>query len=343
MREQAFAMLPFLNIFLCFGFVGAVFKANIFVCVFESSWPDHVPIFLHTASRQNAFHWTIISNLSYTKIPRPGLPYNVRVVRSDENDFFSRASKSTSVALTQGTLEKANAFKPLLGEMFPEFLNSPNSFSHWGWGDIDVILGNISSILAADQHPEDYDIICTDRVECLNKHLVIMKNTETTIKLHRKYYDSNLDAALKASSTPTEIEFQLRDMLKDNFLKILQNKLYFGASINRFKYWMWYRGNIRTGLQFAPCMLIHLVGPSQKQNFRLDLVEALKPFYDGEHHADPDALIMRSGRKYLLLRVDASNEGRLSTLSGEDYDWSKEKGLLKESALSTAMYIRKLA
>lgn len=104
--------------------------------------------------------------------PNRVVPSNVFLVRMKEDDIYERVSRLNSdymhsndsfrikMSATIRKSLKANPYflvelKPALGYMFPDYIKT---YSHWGYGDLDLLVGRVSNLITWT-HLSHYDII----------------------------------------------------------------------------------------------------------------------------------------------------------------------------------------
>lgn len=81
-------------------------------------------------------------------------------------------------------------FKPLLGVIFSEYLTrNDRRYSHWGYGDLDILLGDVSKVLN-DPIVSKFDVINfsfgDNHSLYLRAQLVLLRLTQTTLMLWRQ-------------------------------------------------------------------------------------------------------------------------------------------------------------
>jgi len=104
--------------------------------------------------------------------PNRVVPSNVFLVRMKEDDIYERVSRLNTdymhsndsfrikMSATIRKSLKANPYflvelKPALGYMFPDYIKT---YSHWGYGDLDLLVGRVSNLITWT-HLSYYDII----------------------------------------------------------------------------------------------------------------------------------------------------------------------------------------
>lgn len=101
------------------------------------------------------------------------IPHNIKIITKNLTGLFNEFKIHTKYNKKIETLSpyKLCDFKPLYGDVFSKEISG---YSHWGFGDIDLIFGKV--IKDASDRMLDYDLVSfmQDRV---SGHLCIVKNT----------------------------------------------------------------------------------------------------------------------------------------------------------------------
>lgn len=145
-------------------------KVVIIIPYFGQSWPPWFPTFLSCAgTNKDVVDWVIFySDHIVNYIPLSLQPSNVQLIPISTYEFAERLlpaieigsqSRLHAVQMISSFLRKYPyvlvEFKPMLGMVFGDFINE--SYSHWGYGDIDIFLGNISQIVL--DASKEFDVI----------------------------------------------------------------------------------------------------------------------------------------------------------------------------------------
>ena len=83
------------------------------------------------------------------------LPFNVKIVVTSFEEYKIKVSKSLNINFNPSQPYKLNDIKPFIGLIHREEIDD---IPFWGWGDLDVIYGNIYKFLMANK---SYNIVCS--------------------------------------------------------------------------------------------------------------------------------------------------------------------------------------
>ena len=100
---------------------------------------------------------------------------NIHVVRTSLSDYCAAASKKLGVAFTPIAPYKLCDLKPFYGLVHADLLQA-GRYAFWGFGDIDLIWGDLRTFLT-DQLLTDYDII-SNHSDRLSGHLCLLRNSD---------------------------------------------------------------------------------------------------------------------------------------------------------------------
>jgi len=154
--------------------------------------------------------------------PNRVVPSNVFLVRMKEDDIYERVSRLNfdymhsndsyriKLSATIRKSLKANPYflvelKPALGYMFPDYIKA---YSHWGYGDLDLLVGRVSNLITWS-HLSHYDIVTfsfgdNNRLY-LRGQLTIHKNNNVVNNIWRGcHYLSEIGMERSSSHLPFE-------------------------------------------------------------------------------------------------------------------------------------------
>lgn len=136
--------------------------------------PAFFPTWLRSAACNPGFDF-----LLYTDQPLPGpLPPNVRVCSLSFADFRRMVQQHYDFPLALERPYKICDFRPAFGEIFADTLAG---YSHWGYGDLDVICGDFARFLTPDR------LARYERISPYG-HLSVYRNTSRMNTLYRRPY-----------------------------------------------------------------------------------------------------------------------------------------------------------
>lgn len=151
-----------------------VMKKIVLILPWFGPWPPWMSLFLESCRWNPTVDFVLISDAD---IPED-LPPNVLLRPRTFADHKSHIVESLRLRPKWNSPYKLVDFKPVLGYLFPELIEG---YDYWGYGDIDVIYGNIRRIFT-DEYL-DHDVISTHR-DIVSGHLALVRNDG---KLHKAF------------------------------------------------------------------------------------------------------------------------------------------------------------
>ena len=259
------------------------------VCIaLYTAWPAYTPLFMHTALHNPAVRFTLVTNLNESHqswsehlgtMPKPN---NVVLVPYSFDELVTTIHKDnlglgpTPLSIT--SIYKLIDYKPMFGVLFHRELVG---FSHWGWFDLDIIVGNITSVYGCNYTGRE-DFISYDNT-LVHGPMMINRNTE----LVTTFYKNVLSFPKHRSGLGKS-----RAMLFDEIvLPILISRNSSVVSMSSHKrncdtggVWMWYRGEMQNRL--GPCVIHHFGGGGRRQSreSKDDVWARNRAFFDGDFH-----------------------------------------------------------
>ena len=111
-------------------------------------------------------------------------PSNVFIVETNLKELSEKASMALEIPIKIEHAYKLCDFKPLYGLMFNDVIKE---YKFWGYGDIDVIFGDIDQFLPKEKL-EKHDVISV-RHDFLTGYFQIFKNNDLTKNLFKQSSD----------------------------------------------------------------------------------------------------------------------------------------------------------
>lgn len=108
-------------------------------------------------------------------------PENVKFIPSSLHDFSKMASKIIKNNIEIERAYKICDFRPCYGLIFQDYLSG---YDYWGYGDIDLIYGNLSTYILP-KIGEGFDVL-SNRKEIMSGSLSIFRNTTAINSLFKK-------------------------------------------------------------------------------------------------------------------------------------------------------------
>lgn len=131
--------------------------------------PPWLPFFLRSCAANPAFDWVLFSDFEISDPPE-----NVKHCRMTLDDFVSQieAGLDLELAAIRKDPYKLNDIKPMLAHVFGDLV-AP--YDYWGWGDLDVVYGDLTEHFAPQLGR--YDVISC-HTYLLSGHLAFFRNTQ---------------------------------------------------------------------------------------------------------------------------------------------------------------------
>ncbi len=134
-----------------------------FIIPYFGELPNYFPLFLKTCEYNPEFNWIIFTddnrNFEY--------PANVQKVSMNFEDCKLLIQSKFELEINLPKPYKLCDLKPMYGYIFNDYIKD---YSHWGYCDLDIILGNLGKYLTDDI------LAKYDKLFCLG-HMTIFKNT----------------------------------------------------------------------------------------------------------------------------------------------------------------------
>lgn len=112
------------------------------IILYFGNFPPYIDTFLYSASYNNKINWLIFTDQSTESLPNID---NVEFVKTTFENIKSRLESVVGKHIVLGTPYKLCDYKPLYGNAFSDYLND---YDYWGYGDLDVVTGNIMKFIS---------------------------------------------------------------------------------------------------------------------------------------------------------------------------------------------------
>ncbi len=136
--------------------------------------PDWMPLWEATARRCQQVSFSLLTDHPYAPNAR-----NISVVSTDLAAINDRIARTVGAAPIKAPYKFCD-LRPALPTIFPELIGDE---TFWGWGDLDVVYGDLDGLL--DERGERYDYIATGW-NGESGPLAFVRNTEKPNELWRK-------------------------------------------------------------------------------------------------------------------------------------------------------------
>jgi hypothetical protein len=142
-------------------------------------WPKWFPVFLASCAFNETINWIIRTDCKIPKNP----PKNVTFVSVSYNDYVAMVSHRLHINFNPVGNYKICDLRPMFGDIYNDDIAD---FDYYGFGDLDVIYGDIRRFYTDDVL--SFDAIST-HVGMISGHLALFRNTESMRKAYAKISD----------------------------------------------------------------------------------------------------------------------------------------------------------
>jgi hypothetical protein len=139
-------------------------------------WPPWVDLTLLTMARNPLLAWHLFTDCGPTRVRPPNVTFHAMTL--PELSRLARERLGVTPALDDAY--KVCDLRPTFGLLFQDLLRP---YSHWGFCDLDVVLGDTSPWLTPDVMQRDAVSFHDDRLSC---HLCFLRNTDQNRVLFRR-------------------------------------------------------------------------------------------------------------------------------------------------------------
>nr|WP_283105459.1 DUF6625 family protein [Pseudomonas moorei] len=143
-------------------------------------WPSWMPFFLESCRRNPDIDWLFFSDCG---IPE-NLPPNVTVESMMFSDYCGIVSERLGIDFAPEQAYKLCDIRPAFGLIHADRLQG---YDFWGYGDIDLVYGDLRSYFTADRLAS-YDLFSTHERRVAG-HLCLIRNTARNRELFRQIKD----------------------------------------------------------------------------------------------------------------------------------------------------------
>lgn len=149
-----------------------LFRAEPRICIvipFFGSWPEWMELFLESCRVNDFVDWIFFTDISH---PKTSVPPNVKFKSIRLDEFLKLVERRLQISIRWDIPYKICDLRPAFGVIFEDELKR---YEFWGWGDIDVIYGDMRLHLTEDLM--SHDCISFSK-EHLSGHLCLWRNNE---------------------------------------------------------------------------------------------------------------------------------------------------------------------
>lgn len=159
-------------------------KKILLLLPYFGKWPEYLNLYLKGCELNQ---WLDILFITDCEPPKK-YPKNIRFIKSNLSIVSNLIAKN--LGLKEYVLPfsyKLCDFKPSYGAIFQEYIKG---YDYWGYGDIDLIYGNLES--KVKQEIEDGFDIISARAEIVSGSFTLIKNNNYNNQLYTKIQDFNI-------------------------------------------------------------------------------------------------------------------------------------------------------
>jgi hypothetical protein len=154
-------------------------KSIIILIPYFGQWPEWIDLFLVSCQWNSTIHWVFITDCGAPTC----LPENVRFVHMSFDEYRKLVSERLEIQFPKTSPYKLCDYKPTYGFVHEDLVSG---YDYFGFGDIDVIYGNIrrfytSAVLSHSLISTHYDR--------LSGHFCLVRNTEFMRQAFRQVKD----------------------------------------------------------------------------------------------------------------------------------------------------------
>lgn len=162
----------------------ARFNSILMILVYFGELPWFFYLFLNSCKNNTSIDFLLITD---NEVSKKNIPGNVMILNKSIEEFQILVAKNLDIPVSIPYAYKLCDFKPTYGLIFSDIVKS---YDFWGYGDIDVIYGNLR-IFIDPPIQKSYEVI-TFRPEYLSGCFTLFKNNPRTNGLFfssRDYYE----------------------------------------------------------------------------------------------------------------------------------------------------------
>ena len=148
-----------------------IYKTINIIIPYFGKFPNYFQLFLNSCVCNRTIVWTIITDNTESYM----YPSNVKKVHMSFEDVQQLIRSKFDFELAINSVHKLCEFKPAYGFIFDDFVKG---YDFWGYGDLDLIYGDIRSFLSEK-------ILSYDKIFTLG-HFSLIKNTYEINRLFMK-------------------------------------------------------------------------------------------------------------------------------------------------------------
>lgn len=151
-------------------------KSIVIIIPYFGKFPNYFDLWLKSCSYNTSVNWLIYTDQNKSDYD---VPDNVRFIKTTLGEIKDRASRVMGFEVALDRPYKLCDFKPSYGLIFSEDISE---YDYWGYGDVDLIYGNIRKFLTDDI------LSGHDRI-LVGGHLSLMRNEDSLNRVFMNKFD----------------------------------------------------------------------------------------------------------------------------------------------------------
>jgi hypothetical protein len=142
-------------------------------------WPEWMELYLESCKKNTFIDWLFFTDCGKQK----GLPPNVLIYTITLKQFLEKVEKKLGIEIEWNSAYKICDLRPAFGKIFEREIKG---YQHFGWGDVDVIYGNMKQFLTDELLKNDCISFSKNH---LSGHLCLWKNCPLARDWFRQIHD----------------------------------------------------------------------------------------------------------------------------------------------------------
>lgn len=181
-------------------------KSVVIIIPYFGNFPNYFQLFLNSCKYNKTIDWVIITDNE----SEYNYPQNVRKVKDTFVEVQKRIRRKFDFDVVVDNVHKLCEYKPAYAYLFPELVEG---YDYWGYGDIDLIYGNLRHFLTEE-------VLSYEKIFTLG-HLTLIENKEKFNRMFLREIDG-VEFYRKAFSSPVNFNFDEKFQDKVNINTIFK-------------------------------------------------------------------------------------------------------------------------
>lgn len=279
-------------------------KSIVILIDYFGAWPKWFPIFLASCKSNSTVNWIIRTDCD---IP-PAPPSNVKFVATNYDSYVENVSLHLGIDFKPSSSYKICDIRPMWGDIFYEDIKN---YDYYGFGDLDVIYGDIRKFYTDDVLSHD---AISSHVGILSGHLCLFRNVEALRMAYLKIpgwkdYLENPESTRFDEDIYSSIFFQHNDTLahsppfrtyaKEQYSTVFHPMHWHDGTAVHPDVWFWKDGMITNDRDGRGYLYLHLMNFQSMRWTSAECREQHIPWKD-----NPDVLFALGGGESNGVQID---------------------------------------